>query len=539
MKKTGKTKAGPGVAKARVATAKATRNHQPTGTKLAELKRRLLEISDLAAAGALLGWDQSTYMPKGGAPARARQGATLGRLAHEKSVDPALGKLLDGLAPYAAGLPYDSDEASLIRIARRDFEKAIKLPSTYVARASALASTSYDAWTRARPANDFATMLPFLEKAVDLSREYAGYFAPYRHVADPLIDAADEGMTTASVRSLFAELRSELIPVVRAIFGQPVPGDGCLHGSFSEPAQLDFSLSVVKRFGYDTGRGRLDKTHHPFCTKFSSGDVRITTRVDEKRFGDALFSTMHETGHALYEQGVAAALEGTPLGTGTSAGVHESQSRLWENVVGRGRPFWEHFYPVLRDTFPDQFRRTGFETFYRAINNVQRSLIRTDADEVTYNLHIMMRFDLELELLEGHLRVKDLPEAWRARMQADLGIAPADDRDGCLQDVHWYGGTVGGGFQSYTIGNILSAQFYSAAVKAHPDIPLEIAKGEFGTLHGWLREHLYRHGRKFQPDEIVMRATGGPMSTKPYLAYLRAKYGELYRLDLAPLPEHL
>jgi carboxypeptidase Taq len=534
MSNTGKAKTGAGAAKARAAAAKATRNRQPGGSKLAELKRRLLEISDLAAVEALLGWDQSTYMPRGGARARARQGATLSRLAHEKSVDPALGKLLDALAPYAADLPYDSDEASLIRIARRDFEKAIKLPSSYVARASAHASTSYDAWTRARPANDFAAMLPFLEQAVDLSREYAGYFAPYRHVADPLIDAADEGMTAASVRSLFAGLRKELVALVRAIAGQPVPSDGCLRGMFGEPAQLDFSLSVVKRFGYDTGRGRLDKTHHPFCTKFSSGDVRITTRVDEKHFGDALFSTMHESGHALYEQGVAAGLEGTPLGTGTSAGVHESQSRLWENLVGRGRAFWEHFYPVLRDTFPDQFPRTGFEAFYRAINKVQRSLIRTDADEITYNLHIMMRFDLELELLEGHLRVKDLPEAWRARMQADLGVAPACDRDGCLQDVHWYGGTVGGGFQSYAIGNILSAQFYAAAVKAHPNIPLEITKGEFATLHGWLREHLYRHGRKFQPNEVVTRATGGPMSTTPYLAYLRVKYGELYRLDLAP-----
>ncbi|MGH6800667.1 MAG: carboxypeptidase M32, partial [Methylocella sp.] len=485
MNKTGKTKARAGAGKASAATAKPTRNREQAGTKLAELKRRLLEISDLAAAGAVLGWDQCTYMPDGGARARARQGATLSRIAHEKSVDPALGKLLDALAPDAAGLPYDSDDASLIRIARRDFEKAIKLPSAYVARVSALRSASYDAWTRARPANDFAAMIPFLEKAVDLSREYAGYFAPYKHVADPLIDAAEEGMTVSSVRALFDGLRPELIPIVRAISAQPIPGDDCLRGSFSEPAQLDFSLSVVKKFGYDIDRGRLDKTHHPFCTKFSLGDVRITTRVDEKHFGDALFSTMHESGHALYEQGVAAALEGTPLGTGTSAGVHESQSRLWENVVGRGRAFWEHFYPVLRDTFPDQFRRTGFEAFYRAINKVERSLIRTDADEVTYNIHIMMRFDLELELLEGQIRVKDLPEAWRARIEADLGVAPAGDRDGCLQDVHWYCGTVGGGFQSYTIGNILSAQFFAAAVNANPGIPLEIARGEFGTLHGW------------------------------------------------------
>ena len=530
MNNIGKTKVDAGVKKAGAETSAASRGHQSHEFKFAELKRRLLEISDLEAAGAVLGWDQSTYMPKGGAPSRARQGATLSKIAHEKSVDPALGKLIDKLEPYAAGLPYDSDEASLIRIARRNFEKAIKVPSDYVARASALGSTSYDAWTRARPANDFATMLPFLEKTVDLSREYAGYFGPFKHVADPLIDAAEEGMTVESVRSLFAELRSELIPIVRSISDQRAPSDDCLRGSFGEHAQLDFSLSVVERFGYDLARGRLDKTAHPFCTKFSNGDVQITTRVDEKHIGDALFSIMHESGHALYEQGVNAALDGTPLGWGASAGVHESQSRLWENVVGRGRAFWEHFYPLLRDAFPDQFRQLAFETFYRAINKVERSLIRTDADEVTYNLHIMMRFDLELELLEGRLRVKDLPEAWRARMQADLGHAPSDDRHGCLQNVHWYGGAVGGGFQSYAIGNILSAQFYAAAITIHPDIPVEIAKGQFGTLHNWLRENLYQHGRKFQPKELVMRATGGPMSTGPYLDYLRAKYGELYRL---------
>jgi carboxypeptidase Taq len=281
-----------------------------------------------------------------------------------------------------------------------------------------------------------------------------------------------------------------------------------LHGTFSEREQLEFSLAVVKRFGYDLERGRLDKTHHPFCTKFSSGDVRITTRVDENHFGDALLSTMHESGHAMYEQGVAAVFEGTPLGSGTSAGVHESQSRLWENVVGRSLAFWEHFFPALRDAFPDQFRQIGFETFYRAINKVQRSLIRTDADEVTYNLHIMMRFDLELDLLEGHLRVKNLPEAWRARMQADLGLAPTDDRDGCLQDVHWYAGSVGGGFQSYTIGNILSAQFYAVVLEANPDIPREIAKGEFGTLHGWLQKQLYQGASSAQRNSSCARQAG-------------------------------
>ena len=505
-------------------------------TKLAELKRRLLEVSDLNAAGAVLSWDQATYMPPGGAVARGRQGAILRRLAHERFVDPELGRLLDALRPQAEHLPPDSDEASLIRVAARDFEKAIKVPPDYVARANAHGAASYDAWIKARPANDFAAMIPYLETTLELSREYANFFAPYEHIADPLIDEADEGMTVSSIRSLFDELRKALVPMVRAISEQPLADDSVLHGAFAEAAQLDFGLSVAKRFGYDLARGRQDKTHHPFCTKFSLGDVRITTRVRDDDVGEALFSTLHEAGHAMYEQGVDAAFDGTPLGSGVSAGVHESQSRLWENVVGRSRRFWEYLYPHLSRTFPQPFASLPLDTFYRAINKVQTSLIRTDADEVTYNLHVMLRFDLELQLLEGTLRVKDLPEAWRERMRSDLGVVPPDDRDGCLQDVHWYGGSIGGLFQGYTIGNILAAQFFAAATKAHPEIPDEIARGEFGTLHGWLREHIYRHGRKFTPSELVERATGEPMTMVPYLKYLRGKYGELYRLPATKRP---
>jgi carboxypeptidase Taq len=509
---------------------KAARKASSPEARLAEVRRRLLEIGDIGGAAAVLGWDQATYMPKGGAAARARQGATLSRLAHEKFTDPALGKLLDDLAAHAEKLPYDSDDASLVRVVRRDYAKATKVPSDFVARWSEMGSASYDAWTRARPANDFATMRPFLEKALDFSRQYAEYLGPYVHIADPLIDGPDAGMTVASVRALFQELRAELVPIVRAIAEQPLADDSCLRGHFPEGKQLAFGLVPLRSFGYDMERGRLDKTHHPFCTKFGSGDVRITTRVREDEIGEALFSTLHEAGHALYEQGVDPRLDGTGLGSGTSAGVHESQSRLWENVVARSRGFWEHFYPLLREEFPHHFGKVPLEAFYRAINKVERSLIRTDADEVTYNLHVMLRFDLELELLEGRLKVKDLPEAWRARFQADFGITPPDDRDGCLQDVHWYGGSVGGAFQGYTIGNILSAQFYAAALKAHPQIPQEIARGEFATLHGWLKKRLYRHGRKFEPNEIVKRATGRPMSIGPYVSYLRGKYGELYRL---------
>ena len=401
------------------------RNRVSAESELAELKRRLLEISDLGSAGALLSWDQATYMPPGGARARGRQGAVLAKLAHQRAIDPVLGKLIEELTPYADGLPPESDDASLIRVASRDFEKAIKVPADYVRRANEFATASYDAWTRARPANDFATLRPFLEQAVDLSRQYAGFFEPYEHIADPLIDLADVGMTAASVRKLFDGLRRELLPLVHAITEQPVADDRCLHGAFAESGQLDFGYRVVRAIGYDLERGRLDKTHHPFCTKFALGDVRITTRVYEDDVGQALFSTMHEAGHALYEQGVNSALEGTPLGSGTSAGVHESQSRLWENVVGRSRGFWQHYYPVLQGVFPDQLGVVALDTFLRAINKVERTLIRADADEVTYNLHVMMRFELELDLLEGRLQVKDLPEAWRAGMQANLEIGRA------------------------------------------------------------------------------------------------------------------
>ena len=515
--------------KAKAPPVKRRRDRRSAEERLKDLKRLLLEISDLGAVGSILGWDEATYMPKGGAVGRGRQNATISRIRHEKSVDPALGALLDALTSYSEGLPPDSDDAALIRVARRDFDRAIKVPSEWVERVSRHGSASYDAWIRARPANDFATMRPYLEKTVELSREYAGFFAPYDRIADPLIDDADEGMTTALIQKLFAELRRELVPIVRAIGDQPVADDGCLRGAFGEAAQLSFGLDVASRLGYDLDRGRLDKTHHPFCTRFGGGDVRITTRVREDDLGDALFSTVHEAGHAMYEQGVSRALDGTPLGSGVSAGVHESQSRLWENVVGRGRVFWEHFFPALQRLFP-QFDDVPLDRFYRAINKVERSLIRTDADEVTYNLHVMLRFDLELDLLEGRLAVKDIPGAWRARMKADLGLEPPDDRNGCLQDVHWYGGGIGGGFQGYTIGNILSAQFYASAIKAHPGIPSEIAAGEFETLRGWLTDNLYRHGRKFTPNDLIKRATGEPMTMRPYLAYLRNKYGELYRL---------
>ena len=499
-------------------------------SKLKELKARLTEIDDLEMAGALLGWDQTTYMPPGGAVARGRQLATLGRLSHEKFIDPEIGRLLDALRPYEESLPFDSDDASLIRVTRREYERAIKVPPEFVARQNEHGTASYQAWTVARPANDFAAMRPFLEQTVELSRELANYFPGYASLADPLIDMADYGMRAAGLRQLFSHLRSELVPLVRAITSQPPADDTCLHQRFPEDQQLAFGAAIIRRFGFDFERGRQDKTHHPFMTKFSLGDVRITTRVKEDDLSDALFSTLHEAGHALYEQGVCRDYEGTPLAGGTSSGVHESQSRLWENLVGRSRGFWTHFYPGLQAAFPAQLGQVPLDKFYRAINKVQRSLIRTDADEVTYNLHVMLRFDFELDLLDGRLAVADLPEAWRARFQSDFGLVPPDDRDGVLQDVHWYSGQVGGLFQGYTLGNILSAQFYSAALRAQPEITGEIGLGEFGSLHGWLQKNVYEPGRKFTAAELIERATGGPLSIAPYIEYLRAKYGEIYQL---------
>ena len=498
--------------------------------KLEELKQRLAEVNDLRSAAAVLSWDQTTYMPPGGAEARGRQMATLERLAHQKFTHPTIGRMLAELRSYEGSLPYDSNEAALVRVTRRDYERAVKVPPSFIAKFSVHAAATYDAWVKARPANDFSSMRPLLERTLEYSRELANYFPGYDHIADPLIDFADFGMKAATVSALFADLRKELVPIVQAITSQPLADDACLRQHFPEAQQLSFGAEVVKRLGYDFGRGRQDKTHHPFCTTFSLGDVRITTRVKENDLGDALFSTIHEAGHAMYEQGIRRELEGTPLAHGTSSGVHESQSRLWENIVGRGRAFWRFFYPKLQAVFPSQLGNVPLDTFYHAINKVERSLIRTDADEATYNLHVMIRFDLELQLLEGKLAVRDLPEAWRERYKTDLGIAPPDDRDGVLQDVHWFAGQIGGVFQGYTLGNILSAQFYDAALKAHPEIPDQIARGEFATLHGWLEENIYQHGSKFTANEIVKRATGQLLTIEPYIRYLQTKYEELYRL---------
>lgn len=503
---------------------------EKTHPKLQELKVHLIEINDLESAAAVLYWDQATYMPVGGAPARGRQLATLKQISHAKFIDSAVGQLLEDLREYENSLPYNSDAASLIRITRFNYERAVKVPAEFMAKLSRHRTESYEVWSQARPANDFLAVQPYLEKTLELSRELANFFPGYEHIADPLIEKADYGMKASTVRQLFAQLRSQLVPLVATITGQAIVDDACLHQTFSEADQLNFSVKVIKQLGYNFKRGRQDKTLHPFMIKFSTGDVRITTRIRENDLNEGLFSTIHEMGHALYEQGINQDYEATPLARGTSSGVHESQSRLWENLVGRSRGFWKFFYPQLQAAFPTQLRDVSLETFYRAINKVARSLIRTDSDEVTYNLHVMIRFDLELEMLEGTLAVRDLPEAWNERYRNDLGIAPTNDSEGVMQDVHWYTGLIGGMFQGYTLGNLISAQFFEAALKADPEIPSGIEQGNVNTLHNWLKENIYQHGRKYTAAELIDRVTGKPLSIDPFIRYIQRKYGELYTL---------
>ena len=493
-----------------------------------ELQGRLQEVNDLNAAAALLGWDQSTYMPPGGATARGRQLATLQQLAHEKFTDPVIGRLLDALEQTTDSFDYASNERSLLRVTRRDYERSIKVPPAFTATLASHMAHSYEAWTIARPANDFRLMAPLLEKTLEISRRMAGFFPNHAHIADPLIAMADYGLNVATLRPLLEELRQSLVAIMARIGEQPQPDTSFLTQHYGEKAQWDFGLAVINAFGYDFKRGRQDKTLHPFMTKFSLGDVRITTRICENSLCEGIFSTFHEAGHALYEQGIDPDFEGTPLADGTSSSIHESQSRLWENLVGRSLDFWHFYYPKLQACYPEQLKGVSVEAFYKAINKSEPSLIRTDADEVTYNLHVIIRFGLELDLLEGKLTIDELPAAWHTRYQESLGITAPDDRDGVLQDVHWFAGLIGGEFQGYTLGNILASQFYDTALTQHPTIPDEIAHGHFATLHHWLRTQIYQHGAKFTTTELVEQVTGSDLTLAPYLTYLRTKYGALY-----------
>jgi len=497
-------------------------------TKWDELLARTREIYDLNAIGALMSWDQSTYMPPKGGTLRGRQLALMEQLAHERRTDPALGRLLDDLQPYAESLAPDDDRAAILREVRRSYERAVRIPASFASAFAKHTSESFMVWIEARPANNFAAVQPYLQKTLDMSRQMSQFLGTSGHLADPLIDFADRGFTVAELRPLLATLSVALTSLVKQIGERPQVDNSVLHHFYPKASQLAYGEQVARAIGYDFQRGRQDETHHPFMTKFGYDDVRITTRVDEYDLGNALFGTLHEAGHALYELGIDPAYASTVLDSGTSSGVHESQSRLWENIVGRSAAFWQHAFPRLQTAFPEQLAGVSAEAFYHAVNRVAPSLIRTEADEVTYNLHVIIRFGLELELLEGKLAIADLPEAWHARYSEALGVRAPTDVDGVLQDVHWYGGPIGGSFQGYTLGNIMAAQFYAAALAAHPGIEAEIGRGEFSTLHSWLYENIYRHGAKYAPGDLLMRATGQPLTVKPYLEYLCAKFSGIY-----------
>lgn len=497
--------------------------------KLNQLKTILNEVADLNAAGALLGWDQQTYMPSGAAEGRGNQLATLGQIAHIKFTSDEVGRLLDELEPQAGQLDPDSDDARLIKVTRREYDKNTKVPTEWVAEFARVTTMAQQVWQEARAENDFAKFQGYLEKIIELRRQYAEIFAPFDHIYDALLDDFEPGLKTAEVKEIFGKLRPQQVELIKAIADRPQVDDSFLHLHYDEQKQWDFGVEVITKFGYDWKRGRQDRSVHPFTTNFGIDDVRITTRFLPDFINSALFGTMHETGHALYEQGVDHALARTPLAGGASLGLHESQSRMWENMVGRSYPFWQHFYPRLQEYFPAQLGNVSLDRFYKGINKVEPSLIRVEADEATYNLHIMLRLELEIALVEGSLQVKDLPQAWNARMQEYLGITPPNDREGVLQDIHWSGGMVGY-FSTYALGNLISAQLWECINQDIPNLEEQIRSGEFSSLLGWLRTKVHRHGSKYEPQDLVQRVAGSKIDPAPYVRYLNGKFSQVYDL---------
>ena len=499
-------------------------------TSLDQLKTRLGEIHDLRRVNALIGWDQQTYMPIGGSHARAEQSATLQKISHELFTADETGRLIDAAAHATGQLDPDSDDARLISVTRRDYHKARKVPADLVAEIARVTGQAVDVWTAARAQSDWKPFEPYLQKIVDLNRKLANALGYPERPYDALLDQFEPDMKTSEVKAVFDSIKPDLIELVRQIAAKAgAVNDEVLHREYDEQAQWNFGLDVIKRYGFDFGRGRQDKSVHPFTTSFSIGDVRITTRVDRNFISPALFGTLHECGHALYEQGINQELERTPLADGASLGMHESQSRMWENLVGRSRPFWQFFFPKLQAAFPTQLADQTLDSFYRAANKVSPSLIRVEADEVNYGLHIMLRFELENDMIEGRLKIADVPEAWNAKMQDFMGITPPTTALGALQDIHWSGGMIGY-FPTYQLDNLVSLQLWDKINPDIPDLTEQIAHGEFGALLGWLRTNLHQHGRKFTSVELLHRITGGGLNPAPYLKYLKTKFGDVYGL---------
>jgi carboxypeptidase Taq len=497
--------------------------------KLNRLKVLLAEAADLQAASALLNWDQLVNMPAGAAEDRGEQIATVEQILHAKSTSEEIGRLLSDLAPVAKQMDPNSDDARLIKVAQRNYDKSTKVTPEFVSEFARVSTVAQSVWEKARAESDFSIFQPYLEQLIGLRQQYADFFKPWEHVYDPLLDDYEPGMKTADVQAIFNTLRPKQVELIKAISEKPQVEKSFLYLDYPEKTQWDFGVEVISKFGYDWNHGRQDKSVHPFTTGFGLNDVRITTRFNTKFLPTALFGTMHECGHALYELGINKQYNRTPLGGGASMAVHESQSRLWENLVGRSRAFWKHFYPRLQELFPSQLGNVDAEMFYKAVNAVEPSLIRVEADEATYNLHIMLRLEMEIALMEGSLKAKDAPEAWNDKFENYLGIVPPDNARGVLQDVHWsFGGF--GYFPTYALGNLVSAQLWERMEQDIPDVEAQVEKANFAVILNWLRENVHVFGAKYEPQELVQQVTGSKITPEPYMRYLDKKFTEIYSL---------
>ncbi len=503
---------------------------------LATLKSRLLEIQHLKDAAALLSWDQETYMPAGGGQTRAEQLATLQTLAHDKFVSPEIEDLLshhiDPTTRLVQANGLDDASKALLRETWRDFSRAKKLPSDFVNRRERECSLAQQVWAEARRRDDFMHFLPYLQRVVALKFEEIDYMGYDNSPYDALLDTYDPGATVAQLQPLFATLRHGLLELLKHVReAASPPDDRILFQTYDEQQQLAFGKLALHGMGYDFNRGRLDLSAHPFTTSFHPTDVRVTTRVFEKDLPSCLFSCIHEGGHGLYEQGLPQEQYGTPLGEAISLGIHESQSRLWENNVGRSKAFWTHFFPLLRQYFPSQLGAISLDVFHAALNRVKPSLIRVEADEVTYNLHIMVRFEIELALIEKRVAVKDLPDLWREKMQEYLGVTPERDAEGVLQDVHWSLGALGY-FPTYTLGNLYASMFFRQACQDVPALETEIQQGHLLSLKDWLNHNIHQYGRQYSSTDLLHRITGRVLSVEPFLSYLRTKIGDIYGFSI-------
>ena len=499
-------------------------------TQTATFIQLATELNDLLCVINLLNWDARTQMPVGGSGSRAGQLATLSALAREKLLDPKFER--------AAWDAQDADASDRAASQALDAIHAMRrVPEALTRQLAQHRSEAQDVWARAKAENNFAAFAPALEKMVDLNRQLAEALGYQGEPYDALLNLYEPGLTTASLLPLFARLREHHVGLLGAIQARPEPRSDFLTRFYPAGAQRDFSLKLAQMFGYDLTRGRLDESAHPFEISFTRQDVRITTRIQENFLPGALFGTLHETGHALYEQGVSPDLHpvlrsdlvGLYAVAGASYGLHESQSRLWENRIGRSKGFWANHFAALQAAFPDALNDVDAETFHRAVNRVRPSLIRVEADELTYDLHIMLRVELERALLSGDLTVRDVPDAWNARIRDDLGLEVPDDAHGALQDIHWSAGLFGS-FPTYTLGNVMASQFYAAAQLALPELDVELDAGNYAPLRHWLTEQIYQYGRTYTPHELLERVTGSGLDPEAYFRYLDGKFGAVYGL---------